>query len=223
MQIISAATLFTRPLTPDFPITSIPVVKCLFQASIRYPNHTDGGATMSPTKIKAGASAYNWRTKQPTLWHPEPVEDVEDFCRHILDRALSSWSMFLREEEYNDTLQELIILTWRLERRYDPDKSGSFSSYAAWLVSQRSVDFGPRRVLGRHGTRTHDYMSPTEDPYEGHSMAESFDGLSLDREDDSDAYFERIFNERSGEISRKTRELGIGQDGLFEAGDRGTR
>jgi Sigma-70 region 2 len=119
--------------------------------------------------------------------------------------------MHLREEEYNDTLAELIALVWKLEARFDPDKGQSFRQYAGWMVSQRAVDYGPRRVLGRHGTRTHNYISQDFD--ERNSMGEPFDGFSLDSEEHSDSDFGRVLRERDSEITRHHNQLGFEQDG----------
>lgn len=163
--------------------------------------------------IKVGACAYDWRTHRPSKWHPDPVEDVEEFCRRLLDRVLDNFSMYLRPEEYDDSLMELIALAWRLERRFDPDKGQSFRAYATWIISQRAVDHGPRRVLGRHGTRTHNYMAPSENPYEGHSMGETVDGQSLDDQADRHSNLARILRERDSDISWKESELGFGPDG----------
>jgi sigma-70-like protein len=135
----------------------------------------------------------------------------------LLDRALDSWGMYLRPEEFDDTLSELIALVWKLEARFDPDKAESFSAYASWIVSQRAVDYGPRRVLGRHGTRTHNY-SASED-YEGNQMGESISGFSLDDQNDRDTDVSRILSKRDSEISRRHYELGFDPDGQAPLGD----
>ena len=166
-------------------------------------------ARLYPHTIKAGACAYNWKNHQPSVWYSEPIDDVEDFCRRLLDRALESWSMFLRPDEYDDTLQELVILVWKLESRYNPDKGASFRQYAAWIVSQRAVDYGPRRVLGRHGTRTHNYMSPSEDPYEGYSMGKPLSEQLVDDPLDRDSDLARVLSERSSELDEQDIKLGI--------------
>lgn len=167
--------------------------------------------------MKVGASAYNWQTRRPSKWYVDPIDDVEVFCKRHLDSALSGWGMYLRPEEFADTVQELVIAVWKLEGRFDPDKASSFSAYASWIISQRAVDFGPRRVLGRHGTRTHNYMA-SED-YEGSRMGEDLDRLALDSGDDREATLERILSERSSEISRRHHELGFGPDGCTPLGD----
>ena len=172
---------------------------------------------LSDAAIKLGACAYDWQTKRPTKWHPEPINDTEDFCRRLLDRALDSWGMYLRDEEYNYTLSELIALVWKLEGRFDPDKGQSFRQYAGWIVSQRAVDYGPRRVLGRHGTRTHNYVSQDFD--EGDQMGESFNEFSLDDQDDRHSNVRRLLSTRDSEISRHHHELGFGSDGQTALGD----
>lgn len=174
-------------------------------------------SSLYKTPVKAGASSYNWKTRQPTTWHPDPVIDAEDFCRRILDRVFDSWGMYLRGEEYNDTLSELIALVWKLEARFDPDKGQSFKAYAGWMVSQRAVDYGPRRVLGRHGTRTHNYVSQDFD--EGNSMGESEYGFSLDDQNDRDSHVGGILRERDSEIARHHHELGFDSDGQTSLGN----
>lgn len=173
---------------------------------------------LSDARIKLGACAYDWHTKRPSKWHQDPINDTEDFCRRLLDRALDSWGMYLREEEYNDTLSELIALVWKLEARFDPDKGQSFKQYAGWMVSQRAVDYGPRRVLGRHGTRTHNYVSQDFD--EGDRMGESIHGFSLDNPEDRDSDVGRVLRERDREISRHHHELGLSPDGQTTLGNR---
>lgn len=150
------------------------------------------------------------------------MEDTEEFCRRILDRALDSWSMFLREAEYDDTLMELIAQVWKLEGRYDPDKAASFTAYATWIVSQRAVDYGPRRILGRHGTRTNDYMSPHENPYDERTVGETLDRFIVDDQEDRDSNVAGILSERDSEIAEYENLLGLGQTGIFETGDQGS-
>lgn len=160
-----------------------------------------------------GACAYDWRTHRATKWHPEPIEDVEEFCRRLLDRALDNFSMYLRPEEYDDSLMELITLAWRLEGRFDPDKGQSFRAYATWIISQRAVDHGPRRVLGRHGTRTHNYMSPSENVDEGHSLGSPLDRRAVDDQADRYSSLPGLLRERDSDLTRKDTELGLSPDG----------
>lgn len=159
--------------------------------------------------FRVGASAYDWRTKQPTYWHSGPVNDAEMFCRKILDRALDQFGMYFRPDEYDDTLQELIIILQRLERRYDPDKTKTFEQYARWILPQRAIDVGPRRVLGRRGTRLHDYMAPTGDIF-GDPMGSTLGrGVVDDLADRSASLLGGILFERRVGILREERRLGV--------------
>lgn len=170
-----------------------------------------------PTTIFAGARAYNWRTRQPTDWHPGRITDVELFCRRLLDDALNQWGMFLRHHEYEDTLQELIILVNQLEKRFDPDKADTFSGYASWIIRLRATDYGPRRVLGRHGTRTHNYMSPSENPYA--EVEQTFSPEFVDFTDDSGAFVRGLLAGRDSEVEEEDRRVRRGEDGSSPPGD----
>jgi hypothetical protein len=85
--------------------------------------------------------------------YPDPVHDAVRFCKRIMDEAMANWGMHLEPEEYEDSIQELLIHAVRLEKRFDPERNDSFAGYARAVLSQRAVDAGPRRIIGRTGNR----------------------------------------------------------------------
>jgi hypothetical protein len=91
--------------------------------------------------------------------HPQDqVRDAEAFCRRYLDDAFDGWGMYLRPDDYDDSLALLITHLWRLSQRFDPERNDSFANYARSIIPKRAADVGPRRLLGRNGTRTNDYL-----------------------------------------------------------------
>lgn len=91
--------------------------------------------------------------------HPhDQVRDAESFCRRYLDDAFDGWGMYLRPEDYDDSLSLLITHLWRLSERFDPGRNDSFANYARSIIRKRAADVGPRRLLGRNGSRLNEYQ-----------------------------------------------------------------
>jgi len=134
--------------------------------------------------FKIGARAYRIRDRQPIAWHPGPVQDAEAFCRKLLDDAFDSWGMFLRPEFYDDSLADLIIILQRCEAKYDPGRTDTFERYSRWIISQRAVDVGPRRVLGRNGSRINDYLFDELETTIGDRLVEDLGAWEGDQTED---------------------------------------
>ena len=82
---------------------------------------------------------------------PDPVHDAEAFCYDILHKRLHRWNMFLTPEEEEDALLDLIEVSLKEERKYDPSKSASFTIWFRTILYHRVVDVVPRRLLMRSG------------------------------------------------------------------------
>ena len=95
---------------------------------------------------------------QPATIYPDPVRDAEAFCARYLEDAFQHWGMYLRDDDWEDSLQELIRHLLRLEQIFDPERNDSFANYARSIIPRRAVDAGPRRILGRTGNRLNDYQ-----------------------------------------------------------------
>jgi hypothetical protein len=91
--------------------------------------------------------------------HPQDqIRDAEAFCRTALDDAFDGWGMYLRPDDYDESLSLLITHLWRLNERFDPGRNDCFANYARSIIPKRAADVGPRRLLGRNGNRIHDYI-----------------------------------------------------------------
>jgi hypothetical protein len=91
----------------------------------------------------------------------KPVWDAEAFARYHLDRAFERFpagAMYLRDDEYEDSLSALIFHLVRMEKTFDHDRNDSFEGFAKTYLPKRAVDVGPRRVLGRNGNKLHNYL-----------------------------------------------------------------
>jgi hypothetical protein len=119
------------------------------------------------------------------LMHPGPVLDAESFCRKQLEVAFDGWGMFLRPEWFEDSLAELIAILWQLESRFDPERTDTFERYARWIIAARAVDVGPRRILGRNGSRTNDYVFDELEVTSRDRLVEDFGAWELSKAGDS--------------------------------------
>lgn len=91
--------------------------------------------------------------------HPhDQIRDAEAFCRRYLDEAFDGWGMWLRPDDYDESLSLLIVHLWRLGDTFNPERNDCFANYARTIIPKRAADVGPRRLLGRNGTRTNDYL-----------------------------------------------------------------
>jgi len=91
--------------------------------------------------------------------HPnDQVKDAEAFCRHYLDTAFDGWGMYLRPDDYDESLSLLITQLWRLNETFDRERNDCFANYARSIISRRAADVGPRRILGRNGNKISDYL-----------------------------------------------------------------
>lgn len=107
-----------------------------------------------PQPIQIGGHRQNGRI---TKTYPDPIHDAELFTRRYLDEALHTWGMYLRKEDYEDSIQELMRHLLRLEQIFDPERNDSFANYARTIIKRRAADAGPRRLLGRNGNQIHNH------------------------------------------------------------------
>lgn len=79
------------------------------------------------------------------------IEDVEGFCSMHLNTYLKKNGMTLREQDREDLMSFLMALVWEL---YDSkwSKKGSFSGYAAFIISKRITDYF-RQKWGRNSQK----------------------------------------------------------------------
>ena len=92
------------------------------------------------------------------ILYPHPIRDAELFASFHLDKVFEKWGMYLPEEEYEESLDQLIHHLWRMEEKFDPERNDSFENYARTYLPKRAADVGPRRLLGRNGNRVNDYL-----------------------------------------------------------------
>lgn len=109
--------------------------------------------------------------------YPHPIRDAEMFAAFHLDKAFEKWGMYLPEDTYTDTLNELIHHLWRMEEKFDPERNDSFENYARTYLPKRAADVGPRRILGRNGNRVNDYLHEELDAdLQGPGLGQPFPG-----------------------------------------------
>ena len=106
-------------------------------------------------KIQIGGTRHNGHITTP---YPDPIHDAELFVRRYLDEAFHTWGMYLRKEDYDDSVQELLRHLLRLEQIFNPERNDSFANYARSIIRRRAADAGPRRILGRNGNRLHNHL-----------------------------------------------------------------
>ena len=107
------------------------------------------------------------------ILYPHPIRDAELFASFHLDKVFEKWGMYLPEEEYEESLDQLIHHLWRMEEKFDPERNDSFENYARTYLPKRAADVGPRRLLGRNGNRVNDYLhEELEESNAGHGLGQ---------------------------------------------------
>src|SRR5262249_55672253 len=142
--------------------------------------------------------------------YPDPIHDAEAFCHQLLKDAFDEWGHYQRPDEYDESLQELIIRAFRLEQTYDPERSTSFADYARYILRLRAAEAGPRRLLGRNGNRIHDYLHETLEPgterdRPGHPLGPQ----PSDTDRDRGAHAGRLPDQRDRDRARRHAILGL--------------
>ena len=149
-----------------------------------------------------------------------PVNDGEAFCRKHLDAAFDSWGMFLRPDHYDDSLSELVLILLELEKRFNPERTDSFDLYARWIISARAVDVGPRRILGRNGSRVNDYIFDELDATVGDRLVEDLGARESDQVQNSGRDARWVQPGYDRERARCDAILGLGSTGGTASRDR---
>ncbi len=137
------------------------------------------------------------------ILYPHPIRDSEMFAAFHLDKAFEKWGMYLPEDAYTDTLNELIHHLWRMEEKFDPERNDSFENYARTYLPKRAADVGPRRILGRNGNRVNDYLHEELDAdLQGPGLGQPFTREQGDSEVDWGEAEGKLSGERDRENAR---------------------
>jgi hypothetical protein len=127
--------------------------------------------------------------------------------------------MFLRPEFYDDSLMELVAILWGLESSFDPERTDRFDIYARWIVSARAVDVGPRRILGRNGSRINDYVFDDLETSVGDRLVEDLGERQSDQVQNSGRDARWLQPDYDRKRARADAILGLGSTGGTASGD----
>ncbi len=145
--------------------------------------------------------------------HPQDqVKDAEAFCRTYLDEAMRRNNMDLRTrpEDYDDSLQLLIAVLWRLNTTFREEANTCFADYARTIIRKRAYDVCPRRLLGRTGNRKPDYLhDQLDESTPGNRHLEALPQLTSDEDPHSRPTLGRLPDPRDRHFAWAAAVLGI--------------
>jgi hypothetical protein len=111
----------------------------------------------------------------PRQWRLHDIDDVEAFCRRVLERAGSR----LYADEAEDALAYLISECWVLSSAYDPERGASFATFAYRALSRRLVDRARSKYRTRWVFKDRVYERPRPDLLSLNALNPEHDRLGL--------------------------------------------
>ena len=158
------------------------------------------------------------------------IDDVEAFCRRVVDAHLSSTRTHLRRDDADDLLAYTIELAWEISQRFDKTCGVSFSTYAYRLLRVRCVDW-MRQRYGRtkwtfgdgtvHTRERPEALSLDAPDSDGDRLGDAIADSSSDNPASRAAAFSGLVDERGGSFARDLDEIRRALARHARRGDRG--